>query len=352
MSDKKQQIQWIDSFKGIAMIGVFLVHCGDLAFPQISFISQYGNRGVELFFILTGFLTCFNPPNIYNRKDFFRWILKKYIRIMPLAIIAYIVGYSFNYINNAGDMFMNLRWNYKNNPAQTNIFSVIISLTPICFLFTQNINSYVGDYFLVNILYALFYKRINSKQRIICVCLICMSLMLLIPEIVIGLCQYFDLEESKWLHYFEVKIRGIYCFSIGMVIFAFKPTLENIKNRCCNIIGVANCGSFFACVALLYGFYKYNNWNTVYIMLLVTIIIFCQILHENIIIVNKLWSKIGKYSYAFYYVHIPLTMFLCDVYDKRFAVILGLLLSIVLSGFITNYIEKPIIAFGNKFFLR
>lgn len=99
---EKERIEWIDAFKGIAVIGVFLVHCGNLAFPHIYFISRYGNRGVELFFIITGYLTCCKPLQIDTKKDFGCWLLKKYIRIMPLAIITYIVSGMLNYVNCSG----------------------------------------------------------------------------------------------------------------------------------------------------------------------------------------------------------------------------------------------------------
>lgn len=242
-----------------------------------------------------------------------------------------------------------MSWFYKNNPNHTNFFSIIVSLTPVCFLFSQNINSFVGTYFLVNILYALFYKKIDSKQKTICVCLISMIVMLLIRDTVLISCKIIGFDQAKWLHYFELKWRGIYCFSIGMVIYCLKPHLEIIKKDYPDATCVATCGSLFASVALIYGFYKYDNWNTVYIMLLVTIIIISQIVRENRLFVNKIVSTIGKYSYAFYYVHIPLVYFLCDKFHSRIAAVtLGFFLSLMLSGIITNFVEKPIILYLNN----
>lgn len=96
-----------------------------------------------------------------------------------------------------------------------------------------------------------------------------MIVMLLIRDTVLISCKIIGFDQAKWLHYFELKLRGIYCFSIGMVIYCLKPFLEIIKKDYSD----ATCGSLFVSAALLYGFYKYDNWNTVYIMLLVTIII-------------------------------------------------------------------------------
>lgn len=95
----QNRIEWCDSFKFFAMVGVFLVHCGGAVPECIQFIARNGNRGVELFFIITGFLACINPPKIDTINDFLQWIVKKYIRIMPLTIIAYIISYLFNYSN-------------------------------------------------------------------------------------------------------------------------------------------------------------------------------------------------------------------------------------------------------------
>lgn len=218
---------------------------------------------------------------------------------MVLTVIAYIVSFLFNYIHNAGSGFTALRWIYKNNPNKTNLFSLIVSLSPVGYLFTQDINSNVSTWLLANTLFALFYNKISNKYKSVYICLASMILMFFIPEIVIKICQQYNLDQAKWLLYFEYKMRGIYSFSLGIMIYFIKPALDKLKNKY-SLTSIANFGSLFATVALLYGFYKYTDWNTVYIMLFVTMIIVCQMLHENIAFVNKIWSRLGKYSYAFF----------------------------------------------------
>lgn len=243
---------------------------------------------------------------------------------------------------------MGLSWFYKNNPSQTNIFSLIVSLSPISFLFINNVDGYVACYFLTNILYALLHKKLN-KSKTVCACLICMIFMFIIPEIVIQVCSYLGVEHLKWISFFEGKMRAIYCFLIGMVLYSILPALERIKAHCANIVCIANLGTLLACIALFFGFYNYPNLNTIYVIGWITIIIICQLLHKNILLVNKVWGKIGKNSWAFYYVNVPIIFLLSDLVDRGFGIVVVFMLSIILSAIITKWIEKPIISFLKKY---
>jgi len=110
LSQKKYHIEKIDILRGIAILSVFLFHCLYILFPnyeiatynQKGFIDinntadflihfspfSFGWSGVELFFIISGFLIHYgylNKNEILDVKDFY---LKRFWRIVPPYILV------------------------------------------------------------------------------------------------------------------------------------------------------------------------------------------------------------------------------------------------------------------------
>lgn len=52
------RITWIDSLKGIAILGVIMIHCGGSHLPDpLGIVGRFGGAGVELFFVISAFLS-------------------------------------------------------------------------------------------------------------------------------------------------------------------------------------------------------------------------------------------------------------------------------------------------------
>ena len=91
------RLEWIDVLRGIAILMVILVHVGTHSHVQeksIKSFTDYGSRGVQLFFIVSAFTLFRNFTQKFNPKSFY---IRRYARIAPmffLALIFYaIVGY-------------------------------------------------------------------------------------------------------------------------------------------------------------------------------------------------------------------------------------------------------------------
>ena len=91
------RLEWIDVLRGIAILMVILVHVGTHSHVQeksITSFTDYGSRGVQLFFIVSAFTLFRNFTQKFNPKSFY---IRRYARIAPmffLALIFYaIVGY-------------------------------------------------------------------------------------------------------------------------------------------------------------------------------------------------------------------------------------------------------------------
>lgn len=93
ISDVSQsdKIKWVDSMKGIAICGVVMAHTGASTLPSVlGIIGGNGNRGVQLFFVISGYLTFLS---LHNNKDSINfWWFKKFAKLAPLYYIALVIG--------------------------------------------------------------------------------------------------------------------------------------------------------------------------------------------------------------------------------------------------------------------
>ena len=83
---------FVDVCKGIAMLMIIVVHCGQ-SFPKLNKIlfygTIYGQMGCQLFLLLSSFLLC----NTYEKSKLLslKYYKKKYIKLMCLFLLASII---------------------------------------------------------------------------------------------------------------------------------------------------------------------------------------------------------------------------------------------------------------------
>ena len=81
----------LDFIKGLAIISVLLFHIG---------LFRYGYLGVDVFFVIAGYLTTCSVIKQYDNNNFCYWrfLLNRLIRLWPLLLItcmlSLIVGYN------------------------------------------------------------------------------------------------------------------------------------------------------------------------------------------------------------------------------------------------------------------
>lgn len=101
---KKTSLTQISFLRAIASISVCLFH---LACGNPSFISKsnliiktlgYGYLGVQVFFILSGFIICYSFPPEYQLKNFFSFFKKRLVRVEPPYLLSILLTLSVAYI--------------------------------------------------------------------------------------------------------------------------------------------------------------------------------------------------------------------------------------------------------------
>lgn len=123
LSKKKVHLVQVDYVRAFASLLVAIFHLGG----KVVFPLSYGWLGVEMFFVLSGFIICWALPLSYNYKDVPSFLAKRLIRIEPpyifsigcLLVLNYLtknnykpdwinVGFHLAYINNfIGKSYLN-----------------------------------------------------------------------------------------------------------------------------------------------------------------------------------------------------------------------------------------------------
>ena len=84
---KKSHLYSADYIRAIASIMVAIFHLGGKALP----VLNYGWLGVELFFVLSGFIICWSLPVDYKFSDMGIFIWKRIVRIEPPYVASIIL---------------------------------------------------------------------------------------------------------------------------------------------------------------------------------------------------------------------------------------------------------------------
>jgi peptidoglycan/LPS O-acetylase OafA/YrhL len=82
---EKTRAHYIDTLRGIAILGIFIAHVGTYAQVSIS-VQAYlslGTIGVQLFFILSAYTLCLNYEAII-KINLYNFYINRFIRIFPL----------------------------------------------------------------------------------------------------------------------------------------------------------------------------------------------------------------------------------------------------------------------------
>ena len=86
------------------MVCCFHLYCGNgNLFPVRNAVKEffsYGYLGVEIFFLLSGFIVCYTIPPTYDIRNFKTFILKRIVRVHPPYLISIILVLLLNFASN------------------------------------------------------------------------------------------------------------------------------------------------------------------------------------------------------------------------------------------------------------
>lgn len=103
-NSRKKNLHQISFLRAIASISVCLFHlaCGNSNFLEknnsVCHIFSYGYLGVQVFFIISGFIICYSLPLNYQLKDFSPFFKKRLLRVEPPYLLSILLTISVAYL--------------------------------------------------------------------------------------------------------------------------------------------------------------------------------------------------------------------------------------------------------------
>ena len=315
----KRRIDELDSLRGVAALVVVLYHY-TFRFEElfgIEFITDYfnlphGHYGVELFFVISGFVIFMSIEKTNNPFKFF---YKRFVRLYPTFWIAMI--FSFICISLFGPELL-----------KVSVSDFLVNFTMIPSFF--NVDSVDGVYWTLKVemfFYLVVFLVLVLKKK--------ESYKLLgYLYIVLGIISFIILRPTFYYFYGSL-------FLIGINYYKIWKGNSNWQNHL----------QIFICLVLTL-FYSSLEF---FIVTSILVSVFYLMVFEKLKFLKiSFLLFLGKISYSLYLIHqylgYTIQLKLIDTGIENFLILLiiPLLISILIASLITFYIEKPIITFLNK----
>ncbi len=319
---KQESIDTLTSLRGIAALWVFMAHIffnypfflftRKIGTDSLKTIIQNGFFGVDLFFILSGFVICYvYYDHIFEKgsacKNIAKFYLLRLARIYPVHLFMLLVMLLYNYqrIFNYNEHFfqsalLNLSltnsWSQRSNVLTWNIISWSLSVEWFLYLSFP--------------LILFFLKRIDKIWKIILAMILLYIgyyLIILISNpngmgIYILLDIYPNPRLKPPIILYGNLLRGVFCFLIGCLLFRIYMS---------KILHTLRWNAIFYCLlVILISLIVYNStFNMVHIIFfyaLLTCLIYSMIFLRGItrkILCSGVFMYLGKISFSFYMIH-------------------------------------------------
>ena len=358
-----KRIDVFDSLKGIAIIGVILIHSGNNVQRNFGMFTEAiisnGNKGVQIFFIISAmlffraFAAYYDKYAGMNVRIVAAWYGKRFLRLIPLYWLT----------NTAVLLYSGLK------DMSISVADVEIYLSNCFFLhgfIPKHINAignnwYIGTLAIFVLLVPFIYRLINNIWKACALFGVSWLLQQIIERTVMVLDygQNIEVWKDYWggfaifrqmpvlaigiILYFLLFHYEIHLFMYNKLVGRFRKLGAGVVLYGCFFI---LCGSIFYAVVTYQSMYRFA--------VIIGLLIIVLFSYPIPLIVNRVYSFIGKYSYGIYLFHLLL---LGRVNNLLTGFTDDLLLNVILATFITlgvclmtsviatNCFEKPIIHF-------
>lgn len=340
-------IPHIDGLRAIASLSVVFFHA-NLNINSIE-IFDGGYIGVDVFFVISGYLISLQILNNYQTKNFGFFIkefyFRRFKRILPALFFTILI-------------FIPIAW-YVFLPTELLFFSKSILYTLLSvpnFFFYEVGTEYNNSinfgapflnfwslgveihFYLIFPILVFFILKLFNKSVLICILFI-LTLVSLIS------CNYFY-DPVNYYTFYLTQFRAWELFIGSIVAIIYNSKIKKIENFTSEFISAV---SLLILISSIF-FFSNNTKHPSYLTLIPTLATSIIILFGrnsafiNFILANRIAIYFGLISYPLYLLHFPLFTFVRfeDLINNEFylKILLGISL-ILLSHFVYNYIEKP-----------
>ncbi|EGM78142.1 Putative acyltransferase [Rheinheimera sp. A13L] len=309
------EIRKLNTLRGLAALIVFVTHFSDIThWLDGSLGGGSGAYGVMLFFMLSGFLMsylyidkAFNPVNI---KSYF---LARAGRVLPLYLLIVLCSYLLSladkdflyHIPDFKSLVGHLLFLYGESvlwsiPAEIHFYFIFI----IFWAFSKNRAGYIYLLILAVMILLFFSNFPKIHGDINGVPYNLFSVLRTLPYFFIGVIFGMHYKQLKVPEYLRKNRFIVVLCLIPLMYPEFSPVSSDAKMK---------------------------MWLSYEVLLVMSSVFFCLVFlvpDNNVLLANKLGDFIGKISYSFYLLHLPIIV---QVNQFDVSVELKLLLSFILS---------------------
>lgn len=342
MSDVVKRYEYLDFLRGIAVLLVLITHLHSfLDYPLVNLWGGLGARGVQLFYIVSGYtIYLIYQNNILTINDATGFIIKRFFRIAPLYFILLPV-YFFTF------------YKIENGFSLSGWLNLLTHYLFINGFFPEYLNSIMHvewSIFVECIFYLMFailsvFKCLANIKKLLLFFGACSLI-----SYIMGYFFYSDSQELRFYIYLTPYFQ-MYNFILG--VYLAKIILGNSLPNFINKKGAVNvCILIF----ILMPFYLSSTTMSTYLSSLLFVVILSY-LATNELKFPKLFLKVGTLSYSIYLVHFLFILLMKYLEITGVLAIFIVLVGTLLTSMVTyKVIEMPGINFGkfvfNKYLKR
>lgn len=332
MNNKIYSLQYLRAF---AALWVLLTHVLQRLDIQPNGVFFAGQWGVDIFFLLSGFI-------IYlTTKDFSSWkvfAIKRIFRIYPAYLLCLIIYTAYRVVYDGAG--------YNAVTIIQNILMIPFS-GPIGFksLIVGQAWSTCYELYFYALLTILLLLGISKKRLL--------PVILVLFFIGFGLNRIFPMKGFVGYLYSLIGAHHIFFFCEGIVIALLNDKIQNIKiDR--TVLKIVFVLALFAYVAVLCTRYRF------YFSLLISPLMFCIVYKANEVLagkglIHRVMLALGDASFSIYLIHSVVIRFLlnqCHINNFTLLLCSTLAVTIVLSLLSYHLFEKKFIDLGKKLSLK
>ncbi len=312
----------LDGLRGIAAFAVLIFHVTNKQFA-------YGHYGVQLFFIISGFVIFLSTNNIKTVKEF---IVKRVLRLFPAFIVCMTIT----------TIVINLLPEYAHDSIDVKRYICNLSMIPEILGVKPVDNSYwslVPElFFYALIAFVLYFKQM---KHILWICII--WLIIISINILFKIDNQYQIIKLFNIRHGQLFIAGIMLYKIYKEGFNINNTFMLSISYVLTIIiyPLAHPHMYF--------------WSSHIIITTIIYVLFLLFIFDKLIILQyQPFQFLGKISYSLYLIHQIVGITLINYFKANtqfntfFIIIFVVLLLIITSYAIYKYIELPPLKLRNR----
>lgn len=322
----------LDSLRGIAALMVVFFHF-TMGRPEADLGFKLGTTGVDLFFIISGFVIFMSINKVTNSTDF---IINRISRLYPtywfVVTFTFLLIMSPSFYKNEHIDKMSLIKYYLGNMTMFQFYLKIPNLDEPYWTLIVEMLFYIG-------VLSIFRFKLLKRLNIIGI--------FLTITIIISNCFFNGNAIVKWFFYWIPFFGFVPLFLAGIIFYKiYNSTEKQLENYSIIVLCLISQILLFKHVGRSVGFINQLEYSA---MLILYFTLFTLFVNKKLkFIISKGTLFLGKISYSLYLIHQYISFSLIHKFNIKLhinfwivSLFITLPIIILIASFITNYIEIP-----------